>query len=88
MRAVVCREWSTPEDLTIDDLPEPDLTEGGVRIAVKACGVNFADTLMITGEYQTRPPFPFSPGLEVSGDVLEVAPGVTHVKPGDTPTAN
>ena len=83
MRAVVCREWGTPEDLTIDDLPEPDLTEGGVRIAVKACGVNFADTLMITGEYQTRPPFPFSPGLEVSGDVLEVAPGITHVKPGD-----
>ena len=83
MRAVVCREWGTPEDLTIDDLPEPDLTEGGVRIAVRACGVNFADTLMITGEYQTRPPVPYSPGLEVSGDVLEVARGISHVKPGD-----
>jgi len=83
MRAVVCREWGTPEDLVVDDLPEPEMIDGGVRIAVKAAGVNFADTLMITGEYQTRPPFPFSPGLEVGGDVLEVAPGVTHVKAGD-----
>lgn len=83
MRAVVCREWGTPEDLTVEDLPEPEMTEGGVRIAVGAAGVNFADTLMITGEYQTRPPFPFSPGLEVGGTVLECAPGVTRVKPGD-----
>jgi len=83
MRAVVCREWGEPGDLTVEDLPEPELTEGGVRIAVKAAGVNFADTLMIKGEYQVRPPFPFSPGLEVGGEVLECAAGVTRVKPGD-----
>lgn len=83
MRAVICREWGTPEDLAVEDMPEPELTAGGVRVAVKAAGVNFADTLMITGEYQVRPPFPFSPGLEIGGKVLEVADGVTRVKPGD-----
>jgi len=83
MRAVICREWGTPEDLTIEDMPEPEMSAGGVRVAVKAAGVNFADTLMITGDYQVRPPFPFSPGLEIGGEVLEVAAGVTRVKPGD-----
>ena len=83
MRAIICRKWGTPDDLTIDDLSVPEMIDDGVRISVKACGVNFADTLMVSGEYQVRPPFPFSPGLEVSGDVLEVAPGITDFKPGD-----
>ena len=83
MRAAVCHDWGEPESLSIEDMPEPEMTEGGVRIAVKAAGVNFADTLMIKGEYQVRPPFPFSPGLEVGGEVLECAPGVTQVKPRD-----
>lgn len=83
MRAVVCREWGTPEDLSVEEMPEPAMIDGGVRLAVEAAGVNFADTLMVSGEYQVRPPFPFSPGLEVAGTVLECAPGVTRVKPGD-----
>ena len=83
MRAVVCQEWGAPEKLKIDIVQEPDMIPEGVRISIKTCGVNFADTLMIAGEYQVRPPVPFSPGLEVSGHVLEVAPGVTHVQSGD-----
>ncbi|MDD9876410.1 MAG: NADPH:quinone oxidoreductase family protein [Magnetovibrio sp.] len=83
MRAVVCHDWGSPEDLKVEEMPDPEMIEDGVRIAVKAAGVNFADTLMIKGEYQVRPPFPFSPGLEIAGEVLEVAPGVTRVKPGD-----
>ncbi len=83
MRAVVCEDWCEPEGLSVGDLPEPVMVENGVRIAVRAAGVNFADTLMIRGEYQVRPPHPFSPGLEVAGDVIECAPGVSRSKLGD-----
>ncbi len=83
MRAVVCEDWCGPEGLAVGDLPEPAMAENGVRIAVRAAGVNFADTLMIRGEYQVRPPHPFSPGLEVAGDVIECAPGVSRAKVGD-----
>lgn len=84
MRAVICEKFDGIDALrTVDDAPEPPMVEGGVRIRVHASGINFADTLMVTGEYQVKPPFPFSPGLEAAGEVLEVAPGVTNVKPGD-----
>ena len=84
MRAVVCTTFDGIDALTcIDDAPTPPMTENGVRIRVQAAGINFADTLMCKGEYQVKPPFPFSPGLEVAGEVLEVAPGVTRVAPGD-----
>jgi len=59
------------------------MIEGGIRIAVAAAGVNFADTVMIEGRYQNKPPLPFSPGMEAAGRVVEVAPGVTRFKPGD-----
>lgn len=84
MRAVVCTTFDGIDALTcVDDAPTPPMTENGVRIRVQAAGINFADTLMCKGEYQVKPPFPFSPGLEVAGEVLEVAPGVTRVAPGD-----
>lgn len=88
MRAVVCEEWCEPEGLTVGELPAPEMVENGVRIAVRAAGVNFADTLMIQGAYQVRPPHPFSPGLEVAGDVIECAPGVSRAKLGDRVMAN
>jgi NADPH2:quinone reductase len=52
------------------------MVSGEVRITVRAAGLNFADALTIKGEYQVKLPFPYSPGLEISGDVLEVAPDV------------
>ena len=84
MRAVVCTSFDGIDALAcVDDAPAPPMVDGGVRLRVHAAGINFADTLMTRGEYQVRPPFPFSPGLEAAGEVLEVAPGVTRVKPGD-----
>ena len=50
---------------------------------VRAAGVNFADNLMIAGQYQFKPPFPFSPGFEVSGVIAEVGEGVDELEPGD-----
>lgn len=83
MHAVVCKAWGEPESLVIEDIPPPPLSARGVRIAVEAAGVNFADTLIIAGKYQLKPQPPFSPGFEVAGRVLECAPDVTRCRPGD-----
>ena len=83
MRAVICKKWCGPEDLVVEEVSPPPLIDNGVRIAVKAAGVNFADTLMIRGEYQVKPPQPFSPGLEIAGEVIECGSGVDRLKPGD-----
>ncbi len=83
MKAVVVEAFGPPENLVIKDLPSPVVTSGTVKIAVHAAGVNFPDTLIIQGKYQFKPAFPFSPGSEVAGVVMEVGAGVTHVAPGD-----
>ncbi len=82
MRAVLCQGWGGPASLTIMDIPEPSAGPGQVRLKVAAAGLNFADILMIAGKYQEKPKFPFSPGLEVAGTVLDVGPGVSGIIPG------
>lgn len=83
MRAMVCTEWGGPDSLTLGELEAKRPGPGQVRVRVRAAGLNFADTLMIAGKYQEKPPFPFSPGLEAAGDVIEVGEGVTQAKEGD-----
>ena len=82
MRAVLCRGWGVPSSLVVDDIAPPSPGPGQVSIAVSAAGLNFADTLMIAGKYQEKPQFPFSPGLEVAGTILETGPGVEGFRPG------
>ena len=82
MKAILCKTYGTPDDLVLEETDEPQLGDGQVRIAVKACGVNFPDVLMIAGKYQMQPPMPFSPGAEISGEITEVGAGVTHLKAG------
>ena len=57
----------------------PYVTEGKIRAKVKACGLNFADLLMISGKYQDTPPIPFVPGMEICAEVVELGSGVTHL---------
>ena len=83
MRAVVCKELGPPSSLRVEDVPSPEPGEGQVVVAVHACGVNFPDTLIIQGQYQFKPPLPFSPGGEVAGVVSRVGPGVDGVREGD-----
>jgi NADPH2:quinone reductase len=83
MKAVLCKELGAPEKLVIEAIPSPRPAANEVRIAVYACGLNFADTLQIEGKYQERPELPFTPGSEVGGEVLEVGEAVTDFKPGD-----
>jgi NADPH2:quinone reductase len=83
MKAVLCKEWGPPESLVLEAVPSPVPGSGEVLIGVHASGVNYADTVLIAGQYQARPPFPFSPGFEVAGKVLAVGSGVRSIKPGD-----
>lgn len=82
MKALLCHAFGEPETLTMGTLESRAPLAGEVRIRVEACGVNYTDVVMVQGQYQTKPPFPFSPGLEVAGEVLEVGEGVTSVTPG------
>ena len=83
MRAVLCHAVCGPEGLTVEEVAPPELGAGQIRIRVAAAGVNFADTLIIAGTYQTKPPFPFSPGMEISGTVIACADDVKRCRPGD-----
>ena len=82
MKAVLCKSFGAPDQLTVEDVDSPPVKAGEVKIRVRACGVNFPDALMVQGLYQLKPPFPFSPGLEVAGDISEVGVGVNGDRVG------
>ena len=71
-KAVVCRELGPPESLRLETFAAAPLAPGQVRVAIRAAGINFPDILMAAGEYQLKPPLPFTPGVEAAGDVVEV----------------
>src|SRR4051812_49712377 len=71
MKAIRCREWGAPDVLRLEEAQSPTLEPHQVRIRVRAAGVNFADSLMVGGTYQVKPPFPFTPGLEAAGEIVE-----------------
>lgn len=84
MKAVLCKTHGLPETLVVEELPSPVPGPKQVLISVKACGVNFPDTLIIQNLYQFKPALPFSPGGELTGIVKAVGEGVKHVQPGQT----
>ena len=83
MKAVLCKRFGSPESLVVEDIPSPKVNNAHVIVSVKACGVNFPDTLIIQGKYQYQPDLPFSPGAEIAGVVKEVGPGVSGIAVGD-----
>ena len=82
MRAVLCKEWGGPDKLVVEDVPSPPMRAGAVRVAVEAAGINFADLLLVSGQYQEKPPLPFIPGSEAGGVITEAGAGVSNFKPG------
>jgi NADPH:quinone reductase len=82
MKAVLCKSLDGPGALEIDELPEPVPGQGEVAIRVSAVALNFFDTLIVRGKYQTRPELPFSPGGEVAGKIVRIGPGVQGLNLG------
>lgn len=83
MEAILCKEYGPAETLVIEDVPSPEVKGRGVKVRVKAAGLNFPDTLIIENKYQLKPSLPFSPGGEMAGEVIEVGDKVTRFKVGD-----
>ena len=82
MQAVRCWAWGAPDVLRLEEAESPSLQPEQVRIRVRAAGVNFADTLMVGGTYQVKPPFPFTPGLEAAGEIIETGTAVAGLRAG------
>src|SRR3984957_5600321 len=75
MKALLSRLPGGPDTLVLEDIPEPVPEPGQVRIAVRACGVNYPDLLIIQDLYQIKPTRPFAPGAEIAGVVDAVCEG-------------
>src|ERR1700730_14318773 len=83
MRAVLCKKLGSPDDLVVEELPDPTPGADEVLLGVRACGVNFPDLLLVRGKYQAQPALPFSPGGEFAGIVEAVGAAVVGFNPGD-----
>src|SRR5919201_3395704 len=83
MRAVVITRHGPPEVLKVEERPDPPVGAGELRIAVRAAGINFADTVARVGLYPDSPPVPCVLGYEVAGEVESVGEGVTDHRPGN-----
>ena len=83
MKAIVCDAWGPPSSLQLRDVPAPEPGPGQVRVRVRAAAVNFPDALIVAGTYQARPAFPFSPGGELSGEIVALGPDVARWAVGD-----
>lgn len=83
MRAVLCKELTGPDGLVVEEVPSPKPLANQAVVRVEAVALNFPDVLLVQGKYQFKPELPFSPGGEVSGEVIAVAEGVTELDVGD-----
>lgn len=82
MRALTCTAYAEPEALTVQTLPDPTPGPGEVVLDVRAAGVNYPDALMVMGQYQVKPPLPFTPGAEAAGVISAVGEGVQGLQVG------
>ena len=84
-RAIVMRQFGAPEVLVLEQRLLVPLARGEVRLRALASAVNFSDLQIRAGQWRIRKPspFPYVPGLEVVGEVVEVAPDVTSLSVGD-----
>ena len=83
MRAILCKDYGPPESLVLEDIESPTAGENDVVIKVHNAAVNYPDVLVIQNLYQIKPPLPFSPGGEVSGEIIALGDKVDKLKIGD-----
>jgi NADPH2:quinone reductase len=84
MKAWQVEAWGEPSSLQLGDVAAAEPGAGQVRIRHHAAGLNFFDLLQVRGQYQNKPPFPFTPGAEVAGIVEAVGSGVNNIQTGDS----
>lgn len=82
MRAALITSLAGPEAVAVADIADPQPAGDQILIEVRSAGVTFPDVLLTRGEYQLKPPLPFTPGCEVAG-VVAAAPARAHVAVGD-----
>ena len=83
MRALVCRDYGSPDDLVVEDRDDPVASRGEIVVDIKAAGLNFPDVLVIGGQYQVKTPLPFIPGHEAAGVIAGIGDGVENFAVGD-----
>ncbi len=83
MKAFLCKEFGPVDSHSVEEIEDPVAGPGQIVVDIKATGISFPDVLIVQGLYQFKPPFPFSPGSEISGVVSSVGEGVTMHKVGD-----
>ena len=83
MKAIVVREFGSPDVMKLETVPETIPGPGQVTIRVHAVGVNPVDTYIRAGAYARKPNLPYTPGTDIGGIVQAVGPNVTRVRVGD-----
>ncbi|MBX9863691.1 MAG: NADPH:quinone oxidoreductase family protein [Hyphomicrobium sp.] len=83
MKAALCKSLDGPEAVVVEEIADPVAGAGEAVVRVHAAALNFFDTLITRGKYQTKPSLPFSPSGEIAGVVESLGPGVTGVAVGD-----
>jgi NADPH:quinone reductase len=82
MKIVRAHELGGPEKLVLEEVESPKPGPGEIRLKIRAAGVNFADSLILKGQYQVKSKLPVCPGGEVCGEILELGEGVEHLQIG------
>ena len=83
MRAVRVHEFGGPEQLKLEEIPDPVAEEGQALVRVEAAGVNPVDTYIRSGAHVVKPPLPYTPGMDAAGTVTAVGEGVKSFHTGD-----
>ncbi|MGB3710549.1 MAG: NADPH:quinone oxidoreductase family protein [Erythrobacter sp.] len=84
MKAIRTHQTGGPETLKLDEIDVPSPGKDEVLVDVRACAINYPDTLMIRDLYQFKPERPYSPGGEIAGRIEAVGEGVEGFEVGDT----
>lgn len=83
MKAIVVKEFGSPEVMKLEEIPVPEITANQVLIKVKAAGVNPVDTYIRSGNYAGLPKLPYTPGKDAAGIVEAIGESVSKLKVGD-----
>ncbi|MEZ5738563.1 MAG: NADPH:quinone oxidoreductase family protein [Burkholderiaceae bacterium] len=83
MKAVLVERFAPFDQASVADLPDPQAAAGQVVVTIAAVEANYPDLLVMEGNYQIKPPLPFSPGKAAAGVITQIGEAVTDLKVGD-----